>query len=69
MVENRTCYAADRNWVRDKHGAHHFVVAVKASFDVGERGLLSLADEQESPALAPEKLPPKKPLAPVTYAP
>jgi hypothetical protein len=53
-LENRTPYAADRNWVRDKEGVHHWLVAVKATFDVGPAGKLTLADEQAPPLLAPE---------------
>ena len=30
-LANRTPYAAGRNWVRDKTGAHQWVVAVKAT--------------------------------------
>jgi hypothetical protein len=54
MLDNRTPYAAERNWTRDKHGAHHWVVAVKASFAITPGGVVSLADEQPKPALAPE---------------
>lgn len=54
MLENRTPYAAERNWTRDKHGAHHWLVAVKATFAITPGGVLSLAGEQPPPALAPE---------------
>jgi hypothetical protein len=53
MLENRTPYAAERNWTRDKHGVHHWVVAVKATFMITPGGVLSLADAQSPPALAP----------------
>jgi hypothetical protein len=53
MLDNQTAYAVERNWVRDKNGRHHWVVAVKATFDVGQDGRLTLADEQPPPALAP----------------
>ena len=53
-LQNRTPYAADRNWVRDKEGVHHWLVAVKATFDVGPAGKLTLSDEQAPPLLAPE---------------
>jgi hypothetical protein len=53
-LDNRTPYAADRNWIRDKDGAHHWLVAVKATFDVGRDGKLKLADEQPPPALEPQ---------------
>ena len=53
-LRNRTSYAADRNWIRDKEGAHHWLVAVKATFDIGRGGVLTLADEQPPPLLEPE---------------
>jgi hypothetical protein len=53
-LDNRTPYAAERNWTRDKQGVHHWVVAVKATFDIGPAGKLTLADEQPPPLLAPE---------------
>ena len=52
-LDNRTAYAAERNWIRDREGAHRWVVAVKATFDIADGGL-KLADEQQPPALAPE---------------
>lgn len=53
-LSNRTPYAAERNWIRDKQGATHWLVAVKATFDVAPDGRLKLADEQPPPLLAPE---------------
>jgi hypothetical protein len=53
-LKNRTAYASDRNWIRDKQGVHQWVVAVKATFDIGPGGKLSLCDEQPPPLLAPE---------------
>jgi hypothetical protein len=53
-LDNQTAYAAERNWTRDKSGLHHWVVAVKATFDVDLAGKLRLADEQKPPLLAPE---------------
>jgi hypothetical protein len=53
-LANRTPYAADRNWTRDKDGHHVWIVAVKATFDVTPNGALKLADEQVPPVLAPE---------------
>jgi len=52
-VQNRTPYAAARNWVRDKTGRHFWVVSTKATFDIKD-GSPRLADVQRSPALAPE---------------
>jgi hypothetical protein len=51
---NRTAFAADRNWTRDKDGVHWWIVAVRATFDLVSDGRLVLADEQLPPVLAPE---------------
>jgi hypothetical protein len=51
---NRTVFAADRNWTRDKQGVHWWIVAVRATCHVGTDGRLRLADEQMPPLLAPE---------------
>lgn len=53
-LDNRTAYAAGRNWIRDKHGTHYWVVSVRATFDVPLSGRPRLADEQCPPALAPK---------------
>jgi hypothetical protein len=53
-IDNRTPYAAERNWTRDKRGAHLWIVAVKATFSIRDTGTLALADEQKPPVLAPE---------------
>jgi hypothetical protein len=53
-LNNRTPYAAERNWVRDKNGIHQWMVAVKATFQIARNGTLKLADEQQPPVLAPE---------------
>jgi hypothetical protein len=53
VVDNRTPYAAERSWLRDKAGAHHWLVAVQATFDVASSGALTLADEQQPPPLEP----------------
>jgi hypothetical protein len=54
VLDNRTAYAAERNWTRDKEGTHLWLVAVKATFDIGPSGRVTLADQQLPPALAPE---------------
>jgi|SRR5580658_5476802 hypothetical protein len=51
---NRTPYAAERNWIRDKTGVHHWLVAVRAMFSVRHAHSPTLADEQLPPALVPE---------------
>ncbi len=53
-LSNRTPYAVGRNWVRDVDGMHHWLVAIRATFAIGEAGVLSLADEPCEPVLAPE---------------
>jgi hypothetical protein len=53
-LANQTPYAAERNWTRDKDGVPHWVVAVKATFDIRADGRLQLADEQPPPILVPE---------------
>ena len=53
-ITNRTAYAANRSWVRDKAGVHLWLVAVKATFDLHQNGKVSLADEQAPALLAPE---------------
>ncbi|WP_437310829.1 DUF2169 family type VI secretion system accessory protein [Sorangium sp. So ce388] len=52
-LKNHTAYAADRTWVRDKDGVHHWVVVVKATFDIIESGL-RLSDVQQLPFLEPQ---------------
>jgi hypothetical protein len=53
-LDNRTSYAVAANWIRDKQGVHHWLVAVRATFDIDRAGSLKLADEQPPPILAPE---------------
>lgn len=53
-LRNRTAYAAERNWTRDKEGVHWWLVAVKATFDLLPEGRVVLADKQSPPVLMPE---------------
>jgi hypothetical protein len=53
-IKNKTSYAAERNWTRDKDGIHWWLVAARATFDMAPDGDLKLADEQLAPVLAPE---------------
>ncbi|MDB4977391.1 MAG: hypothetical protein JWN48_5732 [Myxococcaceae bacterium] len=48
-LNNQTPYAAERTWVRDKHGVHHWLVAVRGTFTFDEQGTLQLAVEQPPP--------------------
>ncbi|WNZ61369.1 DUF2169 domain-containing protein [Myxococcus sp. MxC21-1] len=51
---NRTPYAAERTWMRSHDGQHLWIVAVKATYELGESGKLKIADKQLPPLLAPE---------------
>jgi hypothetical protein len=46
QVDNRTPFAADRGWVRDRSGAEVWLVAVKATFDIGPDGSTAVAAVQ-----------------------
>jgi hypothetical protein len=52
-VDNLTDFGAAAGWIRDKNGAHRWLVAVKATFDVRSPGILVLADEQHDPVRIP----------------
>lgn len=45
-IVNRTPYEVGRVWGRDKEGVHEWIVVVKATYDIGPEGVLSLAEEQ-----------------------
>ncbi|MFS2164569.1 DUF2169 domain-containing protein [Variovorax sp. Varisp62] len=53
QLDNRTPYAAERTWVRDRDGAEIWLVAVKCSFDISPDGETSIAPEQPPVAQAP----------------
>jgi hypothetical protein len=46
QVDNRTPFAADRAWARDRRGAEVWLVAVKATFDLAPDGNATVAAEQ-----------------------
>ena len=46
QVDNRTPFAAERGWVRDRDGAEVWLVAVKATFDIKPDGSTEVAKEQ-----------------------
>ncbi len=46
-INNKTPYAAERNWVLDKNAEKSWVVVVKATYDIGSDGSTRLAEEQE----------------------
>jgi len=53
-LDNQTPFEAERTWVRDKDGKHHWIVVVKATYDIAQDGILSLSEEPVAPLLAPE---------------
>lgn len=54
MLENQTPFETERTWVRDINGVHHWIVVVKATYNIDNDGNLSLADEQVEPLHAAE---------------
>lgn len=54
VIENRTQFAAERNWYLDKNAAKSWVVAVKATFDILPDGATKIADSQLEPLYGPE---------------
>lgn len=52
-LDNRTAYEAERGWYVDKHGAKHWLVVVKGTFDIRPDGSLALSDDPVPPLLAP----------------
>ena len=53
-IDNLTSYAAESSWARDKSGLQLWLVAVKATFDIAPSGVLTLAQKQPPPLVAPE---------------
>jgi hypothetical protein len=54
QVENRTPFAAERGWVRDRNGAEIWLVALKCTFDVHPDGSTTVCGEQPAVLRAPE---------------
>lgn len=52
-VENRTPFADNHTWVRDRTGAEVWLVAIRATFVIHADGAVSIADAQEPVCLAP----------------
>jgi hypothetical protein len=46
MLENHTPYEAERSWVQDKDGVQHWIVVVKATYDIRPNGSVALAEAQ-----------------------
>ena len=53
-VDNRTPFAAERGWVRDRNGAEVWLVAVKCTFDIKPDGSTELSADQPPPLRVPE---------------
>jgi hypothetical protein len=54
QVDNRTPFAAERGWVRDRNGAEVWLVAVKCTFDIHPDGTTTVSDEQPPVLRVPE---------------
>jgi len=54
QVDNRTPFAAERGWVRDRNGAEIWLVAVKATFDILPDGSTEVAKDQPPVLRMPE---------------
>ncbi|MGH1344668.1 MAG: DUF2169 family type VI secretion system accessory protein [Nannocystales bacterium] len=55
QLDNRTVYAAERIWTRNREGRHMWIVCLKATFNIPRQGrTLELADEQPAPRFEPE---------------
>jgi len=54
QVDNRTPFAAERGWVRDRTGAEVWLVAVKCTFDILPDGSTRISDDQPPVLRVPE---------------
>lgn len=54
QVDNRTPFAAERSWVRDRNGAEIWLVAVKCTFDIQADGTTEIAKAQPPVLMVPE---------------
>jgi hypothetical protein len=54
QIDNRTPFAAERGWVRDRNGAEIWLVAVKATFDVRPDGTTDVSKAQPPVLRLPE---------------
>lgn len=54
MINNKTPFAAERAWVRDKNGAEVWLVALRGTFDIHADGSTTVADEQDEVCLVPK---------------
>lgn len=58
QLDNRTPFAAERTWVRDRDGAELWLVAVRCAFDMGPDGGLAVSPSQPPVVAAPEPMAP-----------
>jgi hypothetical protein len=56
QLDNRTPFAAERTWVRDRDGTETWLVAVKATFDIQASGSTTVCEEQPPVTLIPAHL-------------
>jgi hypothetical protein len=54
QIDNRTPFAAERGWVRDRTGAEVWLVAVKCTFDIERDGSTVISAEQPPVLRVPE---------------
>ena len=54
QVDNRTPFAAERGWVRDRNGAEVWLVAVKCTFDIRPDGSTEVSSDQPPVLRVPE---------------
>src|SRR5262245_24217168 len=54
QVDNRTPFATERGWVRDRNGAEIWLVALKCTFDIRPDGSLVVSEEQPPVLRVPE---------------
>src|SRR5262245_6594138 len=54
QVDNRTPFAVERGWVRDRDGAEVWIVAVKCTFDIHADGSTWISHEQPPVKRVPE---------------
>lgn len=54
QIDNRTPFATERAWVRDRDGAEIWLVAVKATFDIRPDGSTEVSTEQPPVLRVPE---------------
>ena len=55
QVDNRTPFAAERGWVRDRNGAEVWLVAVKCTFDIRPDGTTEVSEGQPPVLGVPEQ--------------